>query len=88
MARQMVDMRIVNAKLVRRAHRMLRHLTGCTQAQAEEALQQANGSIKLAVLLRHGLDVTQAQQLLALCGGHLRKALARIAAQTPAKAHA
>ena len=85
---QMVDMRIVNAKLVRRAHRMLRHLTGCTQAQAEEALQQANGSIKLAVLLRHGLDATQARQLLVLCGGHLRKALARIAAQTPAKAHA
>ncbi|MFT9015813.1 MAG: N-acetylmuramic acid 6-phosphate etherase [Acetobacter sp.] len=79
---QMVDMRIVNAKLVARAQRMVRHLSDCTQEQAITALKDAGGSIKLAILLRHGLDAPQARLLLELCGGHLRAALEKLASRT------
>ncbi len=84
---QMVDMRLSNAKLVHRAHRMLRHLTDCTQPQAEAALKQADGSIKLATLLLRGQSVglqpAQARSLLALCNGRLGQALERLGQPAP-----
>ena len=84
---QMVDMRLSNAKLVRRAHRMLQHLTDCTQPQAEMALQRAEGSIKLAALLLQGqnmgLQPAQARTLLALCNGRLGLAFERLSQTAP-----
>lgn len=77
----MVDMRIVNAKLVRRALRMVAQLTDCSEEQAQSALLKADGSIKLAILLRHGLEPAQGRMLLHLCGGHLRRALELLAVQ-------
>jgi N-acetylmuramic acid 6-phosphate etherase len=61
---------------------MLRHLTDCTQPQAEAALKQADGSIKLAALLLRGQSVglqpAQARSLLALCNGRLGQAFERL----------
>ena len=72
---RMVDMVARNDKLRRRALRMVRALTGCTQAAAQDALAQAGGKIKLAILLLHGLDPQTAEQRLAACGGSLSRVL-------------
>ncbi|MCX2561507.1 N-acetylmuramic acid 6-phosphate etherase [Acetobacter farinalis] len=72
---QMVDMRIVNAKLVLRAHRMVQQLTGCTEDEARSALEKANGSIKLAVLVCFGFSPEEGSTLLRQHAGNLRAAL-------------
>ncbi len=47
---RMVDMRPTNAKLRRRARRIVGEVTGCSEAQAEAALQAGKGSIREAIL--------------------------------------
>src|ERR1700742_1368195 len=47
----MVNMQATNAKLERRAEAMVAQIARCTQAQAACALDQADGDIKIAVLL-------------------------------------
>jgi N-acetylmuramic acid 6-phosphate etherase len=68
---QMVDMVARNEKLRRRALRMVRHLTGCTEDAARYALIQAGGRTKLAILLLHGLEADEAGARLAACQGQL-----------------
>ncbi len=79
----MVDLQAVNQKLVRRSERILRRLTGCSSAHAREALRKADGRVKVAVLLLHGCDVTQAATVLDRAGGQLRSALAAIGKPVP-----
>jgi N-acetylmuramic acid 6-phosphate etherase len=75
---RMVDMLARNAKLRRRAVRMLRELTGATTEQAAAALTQAGGRVKLAVLIVRGLDPAPAEALLTQHGGDLRRAEAAV----------
>jgi N-acetylmuramic acid 6-phosphate etherase len=82
----MVDVQAVNQKLVRRSEGILTRLTGCSGAEAREALEQGNGSVKLAVLLLHGCDVKEATNVLDRAGGQLRAALATIGKPGPAPA--
>lgn len=72
---RMVDMQARNAKLRGRAARMLRELTGCSSEQAQAALEQAGGKVKLAVLLLRGIRRGDAEGLLARHNGSLRAAL-------------
>ena len=73
----MVDMQARNAKLRRRARRMLEHLTGAGEAEIEAALDATQGHVKPAVLvILLGLSATEAEAALAQHGGHLRQALA------------
>lgn len=74
----MVDMRPSNEKLRRRAVRMVMTITGCEEAEAREALMGANSDVKLAVLLRRGLDAGKGRALLDAHGGNLRAALAAL----------
>jgi N-acetylmuramic acid 6-phosphate etherase len=74
----MVDMQAVNDKLVRRSEDMLLRLTARSRAEVREALERAGGSVKLAVLLLHGLSPDEAVALLRRAGGQLRAALALI----------
>jgi N-acetylmuramic acid 6-phosphate etherase len=71
----MVDVQVLNEKLMRRAETMLHRLTGRDQDEVREALKRANGSVKLAVLLLHGCALPEAMQLLDRTGGKLRAAL-------------
>ncbi len=73
---RMVDMRPTNEKLRKRSQQMLVILTDCTDAVAADALKKADGNVKLAVLLIDGLDVANAEALLARHAGNLRAALA------------
>jgi N-acetylmuramic acid 6-phosphate etherase len=71
----MVDVRAINAKLIKRSENILRRLSGCSGEEARDALQRANGNIKVALLMLHGCDSDQAAALLERAGGRLRLAL-------------
>lgn len=71
----MVHMRASNAKLKRRAERMVREIVGCSPDQASELVEQAHGDVKTAILLGFGLDPAQAAGLLARHEGNLRSAI-------------
>ena len=75
----MVDMQARNAKLRLRAIRMLRYITGIAdEARLRAALAGADGRVKIAVLLVHGLDRISADALLARNHGSLRLTLQEI----------
>jgi N-acetylmuramic acid 6-phosphate etherase len=71
----MIDVRVLNEKLLRRSEEMLVQLTKCTRSEASNALRRASGSVKLAALLLHGCELEEATKLLNRSGGRLRGAL-------------
>ncbi|PYD75298.1 N-acetylmuramic acid 6-phosphate etherase [Novacetimonas pomaceti] len=75
---QMVDMRVVNDKLRRRACRMVRSLTGCTEQQAMATLQAANFNVKRAVMLCWGIPADQIETLLSTHDDNLRGVFAQL----------
>jgi N-acetylmuramic acid 6-phosphate etherase len=74
----MIDVQAFNAKLVRRSENMLVHLTERTRSDVRDALQRANGSVKLAMLLLQGCTIEEGQAALDRAGGQLRQALTLI----------
>jgi N-acetylmuramic acid 6-phosphate etherase len=74
----MVDLHAVNNKLVRRSEDMLLRITGRKPEEVRDALDRANGSVKVAVMLLHGCDLKTSIALLSQAGGQLRAALALI----------
>jgi len=74
----MVNMQATNAKLKRRAEAMVAQIARCSQEQAACALDQADGDIKIAVLLVLGSDKTEAETILARCEGNLRRVFAEL----------
>jgi N-acetylmuramic acid 6-phosphate etherase len=71
----MIDVRATNAKLVERSKGILSRLTGRSNKDINEALGQANGNVKVAVLLLHGCKKDEALHLLDQSQGRLRAAL-------------
>lgn len=72
----MVDVHASNTKLVARSIRIVQAVTGVDAAVAEEALVQAGGRAKLAiVMLTKGLNPTEANALLEKHSGFLRQVL-------------
>lgn len=74
----MVDVQATNTKLARRSETMLMHLTGRNDKDVRAALAQADGNIKLAVLLLKGSRLNEAKSLLKRSKGNLRTAVARL----------
>lgn len=72
----MVNMRATNAKLRRRSEIMVSQITDCDDATAVEAIRQADGDLKTAVLIALGAGPAEARGALERNGGNLRKALA------------
>ena len=70
----MVQMAPSNAKLAARARRMVAVLTGLPEEVAGNALEAADGDVRLAVLMLDGLSRTAAQARLDAAGGDLRAA--------------
>jgi len=79
----MVDLQAVNAKLMRRSEHILMRLTGRSLDDARDALREANGSIKLAVLWLHGCPLNEAVGILDRAGGQLRAALTLVGKPGP-----
>jgi N-acetylmuramic acid 6-phosphate etherase len=71
----MIDVKILNEKLVRRGEEMLVQLTACDRLQARNALRRSDGSVKVAALLLHGCELEEAMKLLDRSQGQLRGAL-------------
>jgi N-acetylmuramic acid 6-phosphate etherase len=81
----MVEVQACNAKLAKRRERMVEHLTGQSGEPVQQALDSAEGSVKLAVLLLQGYDLAEAKDVLEQVGGGLRTALDHLAKlRTPA----
>jgi len=74
---RMVDLRATNAKLRRRAVRIVRDAAGVDEAAAEAALEAANGHAKTAIVaVLAGVDAREAAARLERAGGKVRAALA------------
>jgi N-acetylmuramic acid 6-phosphate etherase len=74
----MVDVQATNRKLVRRSETILGQLTGRSREEVRQALKQAQGSVKLALLLLEGSGIDEARIALDRAGGDLRAAKALI----------
>ena len=72
----MVDLKASNKKLEDRALRLISHATGVGPESAAQALKEAEGHVKLAILmLQSGWDAQRARALLKRCQGRLRDAI-------------
>ena len=72
----MVDLKVSNAKLRRRAVSLTALASGASHAEAQRALAEAGDQVKTAaVMLRLGLDADAARSVLRRVGGSLRAAL-------------
>jgi N-acetylmuramic acid 6-phosphate etherase len=72
----MVDVRSSNEKLAARARRIVRSATGVSEDEARAALEEADGSAKVAVVaLLSGTDAKVARERLDRSGGVIRSAL-------------
>ncbi len=75
----MVDVQASNAKLVERQKRIVMEVTGVSQAEATEALEQCDNHCKLAIfMLISGLEPAKAKNILEKHKGFIRKALSEI----------
>ncbi|MGD0053744.1 MAG: N-acetylmuramic acid 6-phosphate etherase, partial [Vulcanimicrobiaceae bacterium] len=72
----MVDVVVSNAKLRRRAIRLVRDVAGVNEARARELIDAADGRVKVAILMENrGLDAAAARVLLEENAGSLRRLL-------------
>jgi N-acetylmuramic acid 6-phosphate etherase len=72
----MVSVRATNAKLRGRTVRILREATGLDQQECADALSEANGDLKVALVhLLSGVDVERAADALTETEGHVRRTL-------------
>lgn len=74
----MVDVRATNAKLRRRALRMVQQITGADETASAAALEATQGRVKPAVVMLLGhCDAGEAERRLEAAGGRVREALAQ-----------
>lgn len=72
----MVDLLPLNAKLVDRAKRLIKVVTGCTMEEASTAYLASNAQVKVAiVMVMLNLDNLQVQTLLEKSNGSINKAI-------------
>ncbi len=74
----MVNLRVENTKLRRRAIATVMQIAGCPENEAGRALDLAGGRIKAAALVARGIVPAEAERLLAVSKGNLRAALERL----------
>ena len=84
----MVDVQASNRKLVRRSETILAQLTGHRGDRVREALVEAQGSVKHALLLLEGSGLDEARSALLQSGGDLRAAKGLIEARRNQKQRA
>jgi N-acetylmuramic acid 6-phosphate etherase len=72
----MVGVALTNKKLQRRGVRILEQAAGVSPSVAGHALRRAGHNLPTAlVMLKSGVDVSEARKRLASAGGNVRKAL-------------
>ena len=76
---QMVNLIANNAKLFKRSEKIVMNITGCNTKMAKDALTEANGAVKLAILLVSGAkSIVTAQNILKSEDQNLRSAIRRV----------
>jgi N-acetylmuramic acid 6-phosphate etherase len=75
----MVEVQSTNAKLEKRKRMMVAYLAGRSDDAAQEALEQAQGNAKIAILMLHGCSPDSARAELERAGGRLRQAIESVA---------
>src|SRR6267154_4688986 len=78
----MVDMRARNAKLKRRAAVIVSQVVGCAAPDAARFVEQADGDVKVAILLGLGLAPVDAAAALRRHDGNLRMAIDEVTQRT------
>jgi N-acetylmuramic acid 6-phosphate etherase len=78
----MVDMRARNAKLKRRAAVIVSEIVGCAAPDAARFVEQADGDVKVAILLGLGLPPVDAAAALRRHDGNLRMAIDEVTQKT------
>ena len=74
----MVDVHATNEKLRERVRRIVRQATGASEDEADRALEEADGSAKVAIVsLLAGIDAHAARTRLDEAGGSIRGSVAR-----------
>jgi N-acetylmuramic acid 6-phosphate etherase len=74
----MVDVHATNEKLRERVRRIVRQATGAPEDEADRALEEAQGSAKVAIVsLLAGVDAETARARLDEAGGSIREAVSR-----------
>lgn len=72
----MVDMKATNLKLVERAKRIVSMACGCSEEEAQTALEQTDGGIKPAiVMIKAGVSATEAERRLKEHRGFVRQCM-------------
>jgi N-acetylmuramic acid 6-phosphate etherase len=72
----MVDLKAGNRKLLARSLRILESAAGLTSADADAALREAGGDVRVAIVAaRLGVDAREARRRLHDAGGRVRAAL-------------
>lgn len=72
----MVDVKITNEKLAKRARNILMQLTGLDESNAENLLESAEGNVKTAVVMyKRSIGIEEARRLLQEAEGHLNKVI-------------
>jgi N-acetylmuramic acid 6-phosphate etherase len=72
----MVDVQATNEKLRERVRRIVRQATGASEDEADRALEEAQGSAKVAIVsLLAGIDAAAARARLDAAGGSIRSAV-------------
>src|SRR5258708_26599609 len=78
----MVDMRARNAKLKRRAAVIVSEIVGCAAPDAARFVEQADGDVKVAILLGLGLPPVDTASALRRHDGNLRMAIHEVTQKT------
>jgi N-acetylmuramic acid 6-phosphate etherase len=69
----MVDLKALSNKLIDRGQRIVMECTGASRDEARTAIERAEGSVKLAiVMVRRGVDAAEARKLLDAANGFVR----------------
>ena len=70
----MVDLKLSNKKLSVRGLNIIKEVTGCSDEIAKEKLEQANGHVKLAiVMILFNLNKKEAEDALEKAHGYIHK---------------
>jgi len=76
---QMVNLVANNTKLFKRSEKIVMNITGCNKKKAKDALTEADGGVKLAILLVSGAkSIVTAQNILKSENQNLRLAIRRV----------
>ncbi|WP_208589795.1 N-acetylmuramic acid 6-phosphate etherase [Gracilibacillus suaedae] len=73
---EMIDMQLINKKLVKRAESMLMQLTSITEKEAQALMDETNHDVKLSLIMaKTGCNKNEAAQYLAKANNHVKKAI-------------